>query len=76
MTEKINSAEVAELTGYASTTVRKYAKILNIPYIGGDSRRKTYMWSEADIIRFREAIISPDGRRDKRGKPPKKSQKS
>ncbi|MDR2150951.1 MAG: helix-turn-helix domain-containing protein [Spirochaetaceae bacterium] len=66
----MSTAEVAELTGYKPVTVRKYALILRIPY-SGIGRRKIYKWSEDDIIRFRQAIISPDGRRDRRGKPRK-----
>jgi hypothetical protein len=62
----MTSDDVAELTGYKPVTIRKYAMLLGVAY-SGIGRRKVYLWSEADIIRFKEAIISPDGRRDRRG---------
>jgi hypothetical protein len=68
--EAMSTAEVAELTGYKPVTVRKYALMLDIPS-GEIGKRKVYLWSEADVIRFQKAITSSDGSRDRRGKPQK-----
>ncbi|MDR2150502.1 MAG: DNA-binding protein [Spirochaetaceae bacterium] len=68
----MTSAEVAEITGYKPITVRKYALVLGVPFIEVN-KWKAYMWSDDDIKRFREAVISPDGKRDKRGRPKTKT---
>jgi phage portal protein BeeE len=69
--ENVNSAQVAKLTGYRPITVRKYALMLNIPSITV-GKVKVYSWSQEDIKRFKEAVISPSGRRDRRGEKNKK----
>jgi hypothetical protein len=58
--------EVAKLTGYSDNTVRKYALLLGVPYIG-EGNRKNYTWQEADVERFLAAIGGTGGRRDRRG---------
>ncbi|MDR2149561.1 MAG: hypothetical protein LBO67_01810 [Spirochaetaceae bacterium] len=75
MEDRINTAQVAEITGYKPVTVRRYALMLNVPSVTVGNI-KVYTWSEADIIRFKEAITSPSGRRDRRGKPSTKSKKT
>jgi len=60
----MNNKEVSELTGIAESTVRKYAKILEINYFGS-GMHKVYDWKKSDIDRLKKAI-------GKRGRPPKK----
>jgi len=60
----MNNKEVSELTGIAESTVRKYAKILEITYYGS-GMHKVYDWKKTDIDRLKKAI-------GKRGRPPKK----
>jgi DNA-binding transcriptional MerR regulator len=63
----MTTKEVAELTGIAMPTVRKYALILKVVYIG-EGRRKTYGWKKSDVDRLKKSI-------GKRGRPPKKDKK-
>jgi hypothetical protein len=62
--EIMNTAEVAKLTGYKPVTIRKYALILDVPFCG-NGRGKIYMWSEADITRFREEVVNNPRRRSR-----------
>jgi len=59
----MTTKEVSEQTGIALPTCRKYAIILQINYTG-EGRRKTYLWTEADIERLKQSL-------GKRGRPPK-----
>jgi len=56
--------EVASLTGYAESTVRKYAPQLGIEYFGS-GQHKVYNWKKADIDRLKKVVIG-------RGRPTKK----
>jgi DNA-binding transcriptional MerR regulator len=58
----MTTKEVAELTGIAEPTVLKYAKILNIKYLG-EGYRKIYDWTKADAELLKKSI-------GKRGRPP------
>jgi len=60
----MTNKEVSELTGIAESTVRKYAKILNINFYGS-GMHKVFDWKKTDIDRLRKSI-------GKRGRPPKK----
>jgi hypothetical protein len=62
----MKSIEVAKMTRYAHSTIKKYAAILGIQYIGA-GRRKDYDWTEQDVERFLAAIGGTGGRRDRRG---------
>jgi predicted site-specific integrase-resolvase len=44
--------EVAALLGVAPITARKWAAENGVSYIG-EGQRKTYLWNESDIERFR-----------------------
>lgn len=50
----ISTRDVMELAGIKERTVHKYAVSLNIPYLQGN--RKTYLWTEADVERLKEAL--------------------
>jgi hypothetical protein len=71
----MDSIEVAKLTGFAHSTVRKYGRLLGIKYTG-EGRRKNYTWADADIARFTAAIKAADGGRDRRGETQKKLKKN
>jgi len=60
----MTNKEVSELTGIAESTVRKYAKILNITFYGS-GMHKVFDWKKADIDRLKKSI-------GRRGRPPKK----
>ena len=60
----MTNKEISELTGIAESTVRKYAKILEINFYGS-GMHKVFDWKKADIDRLRKSI-------GKRGRPPKK----
>lgn len=70
----MKTKDVANITGYSISAVRKYAVILGIAYTG-EGDRKTYKWEESDVERFRSAIIAADGSRDRRGETKKKLKK-
>jgi len=53
--------EVSELTGIAESTVRKYAPILGISYVG-NGMHKVYIWKKSDIDKLKKSI-------GKRGRP-------
>lgn len=57
--------EVHEYTGIAESTVRKYAKILEIFYVGS-GMHKVYIWEKSDIERLKKII-------GKRGRPKKEA---
>ena len=59
----MTNKEVAEQTGIAESTVRKYAKILNITFYGS-GMHKVFDWKKADIDRLKKSI-------QKRGRKPK-----
>ena len=59
----MTTKEVAAETGIAEPTVLKYAKILDISYLG-TGMRKIYDWKKSDIDRLRRSV-------GKRGRPPK-----
>ncbi|MHB9291309.1 hypothetical protein Holit_00383 [Hollandina sp. SP2] len=67
----MQSDEVAKLTGYSKSTVRKYAPLLAIKYLGS-GRGKIYDWTQEDMHRFLTAIQGAGSRRDQRGRPQKK----
>jgi hypothetical protein len=60
----MTTKEVSELTGIAGPTVLKYAKILEIDYLG-TGMRKIFNWKKSDIDRLKKSI-------GKRGRPFKK----
>lgn len=62
----MEAADLAKKTRYAPSTVYKYAAILGISYLG-IGQRKIYIRQEADIERFRTAIIAAGGSWDRRG---------
>jgi hypothetical protein len=64
----MTSLEVKEQTGYAESTVQKYAALLGVKYYG-TGRRKVYDWTEADVKKFCETIKNGE-KRDHRGRPP------
>jgi hypothetical protein len=49
----MTNKEVHKQTGYAESTVRKYAPILGVKFYG-TGRRKVYDWTDADVERFQE----------------------
>jgi len=59
--------EVAELTGIAESTVRKYAKKLEVSYVGS-GMHKVYIWNKADVEKLKKSIGKP-GRPKKQPKP-------
>jgi len=59
----MTNKEVSELTGIAESTVRKYAKILEINYYGS-GMHKVFDWKKTDVDRLKKSI-------GKRGRPPK-----
>jgi len=60
----MTNKEVSEQTGIAESTVRKYAKILNIAFYGS-GMHKVFDWKKADIDRLKKSI-------GKRGRKPNK----
>jgi len=60
----MNTQEVAEITGLVGRTVTKYAEKLGVAYVG-EGRRKTYVWTESDVERLKEAAAAA-----KAGRPP------
>jgi DNA-binding MurR/RpiR family transcriptional regulator len=59
----MTTQEVAEITGFAISTVCKYADILKIEHFG-EGRRKIYNWKKTDVERLKKSI-------GKRGRPKK-----
>jgi hypothetical protein len=57
----MNTKEVADITGIAEPTVLKYAKILDISYLG-TGMRKIYDWKKADIDRLKKTYKGRTGR--------------
>jgi DNA-binding transcriptional MerR regulator len=57
----MTTKEVAELTGIAGSTVRKYADILEISYLGS-GMRKIYDWKKSDIDRLKKTYKGKTGR--------------
>jgi len=57
----MNMKEVSEMTGIAESTVRKYAKILEVSYVG-NGMHKVYVWKKSDVDRLKKSI-------GKRGRP-------
>jgi hypothetical protein len=70
----MTTQEIAMATGYAHSTVKKYAMILQVKYYG-NGHHKVYDWSASDVARFQSAILGADGARDRRGETQKKLQK-
>ena len=64
--QHMSTKEIVERTGLAERTVHKYAVLLDIPYLG-TGRRKTYLWTEADVPRLKEAMHAA-----RVGRPPRK----
>jgi len=62
----LTTKEIAERTGLAERTVHKYAAILDIPFLG-TGRRKVYLWTEADVLKLKDAADKA-----KVGRPPQK----
>ena len=59
----MTNKEVSEVTGIAESTVRKYAKILEIKFFGS-GMHKVFDWRKTDIDRLKKSI-------GKRGRPKK-----
>ena len=57
----METEEVHKITGIATSTIRKYALLLDVEYTG-TGRRKIYNWKKSDIEKLKKSI-------GKRGRP-------
>ncbi|MDR2150501.1 MAG: hypothetical protein LBO67_06740 [Spirochaetaceae bacterium] len=57
----LTTEDIVEMTQYSKSTMKKYAGILGLPYIG--KKRKVYIWQEEDIERLKNALAAPRPRK-------------